>query len=105
MAESGKKIKDYPSLTTTTGNTRFVVSEAGNTYNISLSVMFANCVSNTSFSNSAYVSIQNLVIRRANTPANSTISVPERAIWADNNYIYVAIANNNIKRAVLETFT
>lgn len=45
-----------------------------------------------------------LIITSNNTPANSTANVAAGTIWADSYYIYVAVANNNIKRTALTSF-
>ena len=38
------------------------------------------------------------------TPVTSIDVVPRGTIWFDANYIYVAVADNTIKRAALNTF-
>jgi hypothetical protein len=38
------------------------------------------------------------------TPANSTVTIKKGTLLFDNNYIYVAIANNSLKRVPLESF-
>lgn len=45
-----------------------------------------------------------IIFMQNNTPANSTANVVQSTIWADNNYIYVAVSNNVIKRAALTSF-
>lgn len=41
----------------------------------------------------------------ANTPANSSaLTVLSGTVLYDNNYIYIATANNTVKRAALESF-
>lgn len=40
----------------------------------------------------------------ANTPAASNDAVREGKFWFDDDYIYVATANNTIKRASLSSF-
>lgn len=104
MAESGKKIKDYPVLTAPTGNTKLVVSHNGNTYQMNIASMFANISANITFSNSSVVSVNGFIISRTDTPANSTITVTAGSIWSDGTYLYVATANNNLKRIALTAF-
>lgn len=58
----------------------------------------------TLFGNVATVSAQAIIMMNTSTPANSTPAVVEGTIWADNNYLYVATANNLIKRVSLSTF-
>lgn len=102
MASAGKKIKDYGVLSAPTANTKIVVSHNGNTYQMNLASAFANLSSNISISNT--VSVFGVEVRNDATPANSTINVTKGSIWADSDYLYVAVANNTIKRIALETF-
>jgi hypothetical protein len=45
-----------------------------------------------------------LVLMTSSTPANAAIVCRGGTIFFDNNYIYVAIANNVVKRAALSSF-
>jgi len=45
----------------------------------------------------------NVAIRNA-TPANSTINVNSGTIFYDSSYLYVAVANNVLKRINLQSF-
>jgi hypothetical protein len=45
----------------------------------------------------------NVVIYNA-TPANSTITVKKGTLMFDNTYLYVATANNSLKRIALNSF-
>jgi hypothetical protein len=38
------------------------------------------------------------------TPANSTVTVTRGTVFIDADYIYVAVANNTLKRAALSSF-
>lgn len=38
------------------------------------------------------------------TPANSAITINQGRVFFDDNYLYVAVANNEIKRAALSSF-
>lgn len=38
------------------------------------------------------------------TPANSTANCVVGQLWFDTNYMYFAVANNTIKRVILESF-
>jgi hypothetical protein len=40
----------------------------------------------------------------ANTPANSTITSVGGDVFTDGSYLYVAVANNSLKRVALSTF-
>lgn len=46
----------------------------------------------------------NLVIGQNNTPANSSANCLAGQIWFDQNYMYVAPANNYIVRVALSPF-
>ena len=45
----------------------------------------------------------NVVIYNS-TPANSTITVKKGTILFDTSYLYVAVANNTLKRVALSSF-
>jgi hypothetical protein len=64
-------------------------------------------VANTSiaFSNSAAsLLIGNLMILISNTPSNSSINCTAGHISCDGNNVYVAVANNTLKRIQLSSF-
>ena len=90
MAVAGKKIPEYTSLGAPTSNTRLVVSHNGNTYQVNVAILLGN-------------SAANVKIHFA-TPANSTINVAQGTIMMDADYIYVATANNTLKRVALSSF-
>lgn len=92
MANAGKKISEYPTLTAPTSNTKLVVSHNGNTYNISVNNLFANNANN--------VSLPKLVLPVGNTPANSTVYTDMTAglIWHDANNIYLAANSSYVLR-------
>ena len=51
------------------------------------------------------VKAANLVVTFSNTPANSTaLTIAGGQIFYDSNYLYVAVANNTVKRVALSTF-
>ena len=45
-----------------------------------------------------------VVIQNTKTPASSTITITKGSIFFDTNYLYVATANNTIKRVALSSF-
>jgi hypothetical protein len=104
MAEAGKKISAYPILSAPSANTKLVVEHNGNTYSISIINVFANVTGNVSVSNTSTFSVNNFIIRRGDTPANSTPTVSQGTIWFDADYLYVATANNTLKRVALTAF-
>ena len=77
--------------------------------NIYGNVRLAATVSNTlsvsgNVSGLSYVIANNLMIANRTTPANSTATVPANTMWFDSDYLYVATANNVIKRVPLTAF-
>lgn len=94
MAIAGKKITEYASLGSPSGNTRLVVDHNGNTYQMNVATLFNNC--------SANLEVNTLVIKTSNTPASDGITVKKGTLFYDNNYVYVAIANNLLKRIAFE---
>jgi hypothetical protein len=59
----------------------------------------------SSFSlNSNGLTTSNLTVTNNHTPANSSVNVSQGSIWYDTNYLYVAVANNIIKRITLTSF-
>jgi hypothetical protein len=44
----------------------------------------------------------NVIVTNHTTPANSSANCTMGQFWFDNNYIYLAIANNTIRRVPLE---
>lgn len=84
------------------------------TKKITLSNFYANVVVTAKFSNtvtlaanvssSASFTANNLFISYNATPASSGDTVSSGKIWFDTNYVYVAVANNTIKRITLSSF-
>jgi hypothetical protein len=50
------------------------------------------------------VKVATLLVANNSTPANSTINVAQGTIWFDSSYLYLATANNIIKRMMLTSF-
>ena len=46
----------------------------------------------------------NVVIYSTTTPANSTITVKKGTIMTDGNFLYIAVANNSLKRVAISSF-
>lgn len=95
MTDRAKKISEYPLLSSPNGNTKFVVSHTANsgvtnTYSLSIATLLGNTAANVSL--------------RLVTPANSTINVAQGTIFYDSSYLYIAVANNTLKRVALTSF-
>lgn len=81
---------------TVTGNTSLTGANVSVTYNFNVS-------GNTNLGKTTIQS-NSICIEDRLTPANSTITIKQGSIFYDNNYIYVAYANNMVKRATLNSF-
>lgn len=108
MADNAKKVSSLPALTGPTANTVLVCNHSNgtvtNTYQVSVNSLFQNCTSSITLANSAILSANTIIIRNNQTPANSTITVTKGTILFDNTYIYIAVANNSLKRVALQSF-
>ena len=118
------KITELTAATSLAANDLFVIvkdpSGSPSTRKITVTGAFSNIGSPAVFSNTvtisgnvtitgnvssnANVTANNLFINYRSTPLNSTDTVTTGKMWFDNNYIYVAISNNVIKRAALSSF-
>lgn len=94
MSDRAKKITELSALTAPAGDDLLVivddVSGTATTKKVTVANLFGN-------------STANVVIFNA-TPANSTITVKKGTLLFDNNYIYIATSNNNLKRVSLSSF-
>jgi len=50
------------------------------------------------------VTTDKIVIDNSKTPTSSSMTITQGSIFYDTNYLYVATANNTIKRVALSTF-
>lgn len=112
------RISDLPAATSVANNDLIpIVADplgAPTTKKITYNSFFANVVVTAKFSNtvtftqnvvsSNNFTANNLFVTWNVTPSTSTDSVSQGKIWYDSNYIYVAVANNSIKRAALSSF-
>ena len=109
MADRAKKISELTALTQPSTDDLLVIvdSPANNavTKQVTVQNFFNNAAANVTVSNTYYLSANNLIVRRKQTPVTSSgTSDLQGAIWFDNDYIYVATANGTIKRAALSSF-
>lgn len=109
MADRSKKITELTAATSVAANDLILIvdkhsSATATTKSANVSVLFGNVAANVTLSNTAVLSTNNMVLRDNSTPANSTITVGQGKIWADASYIYVATANNTVKRVALSSF-
>ena len=108
MADRSKQISELPTTTSVAANATFVVVDnttaVANTKQISANNLFNNSSFNVTLSNTAILSANTIVIRNSQTPANSTITVSKGTIFFDTDYLYIAVANNTLKRILLTSF-
>lgn len=82
------------------------VPDSGNS--ITKAITVGNLLGNSSVDiiagNNNVLSANTFIIRRANTPVSSSDTCQGGQVWRDSSYLYVAVANNTIKRVALSTF-
>lgn len=113
------KVTEMTELVNVTGDDIFMVINDPDglpaNRKISVSNLFANVVVNTHIGGtlsangdvdftSSNTEVSNLHITYDSTPASSSEAVLKGKFWFDDNYLYVATANNEIKRISLTTF-
>lgn len=94
MSDRAKKVSELTELTAVTGDDVLLIIDDPSGTPVSKKVTVANLLGNSS---------ANVVIYNA-TPANSTIPVKKGTIMFDSSYLYVATANNTLKRISLSSF-
>jgi len=102
MSAEPKLISEYPACSSPTANDLLLGmgNAVANTYKYSVNTIFNSSNVSITVANSQY-----LMLNRHVTPANSVVGgYPNNAIFTDNNYIYVVLANGHIKRAEIVTF-
>ncbi len=108
MADRAKQISELPTTTSVAANATFVVVDnttaVANTKQISANNLFNNSSFNVTLSNTAILSANTIIIRNNQSPANSTITVSKGTIFFDTDYLYIAVANNTLKRILLTSF-
>lgn len=107
MADNRKKLSETQKVNSVDANSRIILL-ANVTVNASTNIItnsITSIVSYTSmFANTRADSLYIGITSGANTPANSTITVQAGKIWWDASYLYVAVANNTVKRVALSAF-
>ena len=93
------QVDALPATTTVTSDDLLmVVNDPGgtpNTFVITVGNFLANVTS---------ITTNELVLANSATPANSGITVSGGVFWFDATYLYIATANNTVKRVTLEAF-
>ena len=94
MTDRAKKISELSSLGSPSGDDLLLIVDNPSGTPVTKSVTVSNLLGN---------STANVVIYNA-TPANSAITIKKGTLMFDVDYLYVAVANNTIKRISLESF-
>ena len=74
---------------------------------VAVPVTYANTVTfaaNVTISANVNFNVADIYITDTTTPTSNADVVSENKIWADSDYIYVAVANNSIRRVALTDF-
>jgi hypothetical protein len=114
-----QKVSQLPLLTSPASEDLVLIIDNPNgtpsSKSITLKILFGNIPANTSIvgtldvsGNSTFSQVKitgdAITVQASRTPANSTISIAKGTIFWDSSYIYVATANNVVKRASLQSF-
>jgi len=94
MSDRAKKVSELTELTSPAGNDLLLIVDDPSGTPISKKITVTNLLGN---------STANVVIYNT-TPANSTITVKKGTIMFDDSYLYIATANNTLKRITLNSF-
>jgi hypothetical protein len=94
MTDNAKKTSELPTTNNAVANDRIVILKdpfgTPSTRTIKVSDLLGNSAAN--------------VVVQETTPSNSTITIKKGTMLFDNNYLYIAVANNSLKRVALSTF-
>jgi hypothetical protein len=94
MSDRSKKVTELTALTAPAGEDLLLIVDDPSgtpiTKKVSVTNLFGNATANVVIYNS--------------TPANSTITIKKGTLMFDSSYLYVAVANNTIKRVGLDAF-
>lgn len=101
MADRAKKISELDSLTAVAGEDLLVIVDSPSstpvTKKVSVNTLFT-------VANSVTVSANTLVVRNFQSPTSSSFACERGTILYDANYLYIAVANNTLKRVALSSF-
>lgn len=104
---SGKTIGQFPPLDNLTDSDKFIVEATRggntNTYYTTLSLILSNSSANIVVSNVSILSANTFIVRNKQTPSSPTMTVTKGTLMYDDDYLYVATANNRIKRIAFDT--
>lgn len=91
MTDRAKSIVELDPANSAFANNLLVIENSVGTQKITLEALFSN-------------NDVDIYIQSANTPANSSITVKKGKVFTDGTYLYLATANNVLKRVTLSAF-
>jgi hypothetical protein len=94
MSDRSKKVTELTALTAPVGDDLLLIIDDVAGTPVTKKVTLTNLLGN---------SAANVVIHNS-TPANSTITVKKGTLMFDSTYLYIATANNQLKRILLTAF-
>jgi len=101
MATTYTKVSELTALTNAASEDFLLIiddpSGSAQSKKITVGNFLGNVSTNTVFN-------ANVALKYSATPANSTITVSKGTILYDSDYLYIAVANNTLKRVTLESF-
>jgi len=95
MTDNAKKTSELAIATSVAGTDRVIVLTSPSSSPVTKSITVSNLFGNSS----ANVEIYNIA-----AVANSSITVSKGTIMFDTSYLYIAVADNTLKRITLESF-
>lgn len=95
MTDNAKKTSNLAIATGLAGTDRVLVLTNPNSSPATKTITVSNLFGNSS----ANVEIYNIA-----SVGNSSITVQKGVVMFDTNYLYIAVANNTLKRVALESF-
>lgn len=108
MVDRSKKISELTALTAPSPDDLLVIVDSPSsnavTRKVTVGNLFTNSSSNVTVSDTKYLSANNLIVRRKQTPNSSSDAELLGSIFFDDNYLYVVTSNGTIKRVSLNTF-
>ena len=94
MTDNAKKTSELATTNNAVANDRIVILKDPSGTPLTRTIKVSDLLGN---------SAANVVIQEA-TPANSTITIKKGTMLFDSNYLYIAVANNSLKRVSLNSF-
>lgn len=129
---AAKKITDLTAVTSMTGDDLIVIVDSSGpttykmtvadfcnnipsnttfsanvTMNLNLTANTATATGNVNFNTANYLNANNIIIKKTNTPANSTVVVSSGGtghMWSDGSHIYYQANATHTKRVALSTW-